>query len=191
MKKSCVLLVLLFLVMGAMAQWIPQNSGYSVELNSVFFINSDTGFCVGGPDNCGIGTGTVLKTTNGGADWINLTPGANYPTLHSVYFNDFHTGYMVGFATIFKTRDGGISWDSLFSMEGCRFLSTYFTNINTGLVVGYDEWFPVAGYILKTTDGGTTWSNTDAMPQWSVHFPDTTIGYSVGFGTIYKTSDGV
>jgi photosystem II stability/assembly factor-like uncharacterized protein len=190
MRELYILLILSFLVNGAMAQWMPQNSGYLIKLNSVFFINTDTGFCAGGLDNCGSGSGTVLKTTNGGADWINLTPKDNFPTLHSVYFNDAHTGYMVGFATIFKTRDGGSSWDSLFSMGGCRFLSTYFTDVASGFVVGYDEWFPVAGYILKTADGGTTWSNTEVMPQWSVYLPNAYNGYSVGFGTIYKTTDG-
>ena len=43
--------------------WVNQNSGITESLNSVKFINADTGWCAGN-------TGKILKTTNGGINWI-------------------------------------------------------------------------------------------------------------------------
>jgi len=180
---------MLVAVNGAMAQWVPQNSETDAELKSVFFLNDDTGYAVGGFNDCSEGTGYILKTIDGGDNWIDATSIASH-MLQSVYFTDLSTGYLSGFGNIYKTIDGGDTWNVMFSLGGYRFRSIYFSDINKGYAVGCDEWEPVGGVILKTSDGGITWNNTGAMPQWAIHFPDVYTGYSVGFGTIYKTIDG-
>ena len=53
-----------------MAQWLPQNSGTTKQLKSVYFTNVDTGYAVGHNDT-GDG-GIILKTNNGGIDWETL-----------------------------------------------------------------------------------------------------------------------
>ena len=54
--------------------------------------------------------GTILKTTNGGTNWITQ----NYSStenLFSVYFADSITGYAVGISgTILKTTNSGTNW---------------------------------------------------------------------------------
>jgi len=72
-------------------------------------------------------------------------------------------------------------------------MSVHFpVDTHTGYAVGG---FPVAGTILKTTNGGANWDSlTSGTTNWlsSVHFPvDAQTGYVVGSsGTILKTING-
>ena len=54
--------------------------------------------------------GTILKTTNGGTDWIEQSiKTTNY--LASVYFTDSNTGWIVGTnGTILHTTNGGVTF---------------------------------------------------------------------------------
>jgi photosystem II stability/assembly factor-like uncharacterized protein len=189
MKKLFYLLLLLFLTLNvADAQWVKLNSGTSQDLNSVYFTNPLTGYIVGD-------TGTILKTTNGGALWITLTSGT-LENLWSVYFTDTTTGYVVGSnGTILKTINGGKDWAILNSGIPNSLFSVYFPNANSGYVVG------TTGTILKTTDGGTTWISQvsgNAYDLFSVYFTSPDTGFVVGGvdwfqdsrSTIRKTTNG-
>jgi hypothetical protein len=94
----------LFLLPGiARAGWFWQNPlPQGNPLQSVFFVDNNTGYTVGS-------AGTILKTTNGGANWASQSSGTTN-TLFSVHFPlDAQTGYAVGeFGTILKTTDGGV-----------------------------------------------------------------------------------
>ena len=67
-------------------------------------------------------------------------------------------------------------------------LSVYFTDANTGLAVGG------YGTIVKTADGGTTWTTLacgTTSSLGSVYFTNATTGFAAGTtGTILKTTDG-
>jgi len=166
------------------ATWIPTPIDH--VLNSVFFINSDTGFAVGGNDY-GNYNGVILKTTDAGATWNELSSGTTHP-LRSVFFIDANTGFAVGdFGTIIKTTDGGNTWNSEQSGTIMPFYSVWFTNMNKGYVVGTDG-------IYKTLNGGLNWT-ADSSGTWnsftSVCFTDSTTAYVVGAsGCILKTGNG-
>ncbi|HEY7751848.1 MAG TPA: hypothetical protein VH917_06100, partial [Ignavibacteriaceae bacterium] len=71
MKNIVVLLFNLALIESIHAQWFWQNPlPQGNNLNTVYFINDDTGFVAGL-------NGAMLKTTNGGEDWScqNLSSG--------------------------------------------------------------------------------------------------------------------
>jgi len=86
--------------------WQLQNSGTNVALHSVHFINENVGWVVGE-------SGTILRTTNGGANWQLQTSGT-LQELWSVQFMDDSTGWVSGYqGTILKTTDGtarGFKW---------------------------------------------------------------------------------
>jgi len=46
MKEFFIFLIALLLGSGAMAQWFPQNSGTTKNLNSVYFTDANTGYAV-------------------------------------------------------------------------------------------------------------------------------------------------
>jgi hypothetical protein len=72
-------------------------------MNAIYFIDSNTGWVVGAD-------GIILKTTNGGDNWIPQRSGTiNY--FESVFFIDSNTGWAVGNdGTILKTNNGGVSF---------------------------------------------------------------------------------
>ena len=71
-------------------------------LEKVFFIDDLNGWVVGD-------SGLVLKTTNGGLDWIELSNNIN-EKLYSVYFESPLLGWAVGKNIIYVTSDGGLNW---------------------------------------------------------------------------------
>lgn len=64
--------------------------------------------------------------------------------------------------------------------------TVYFTNTDTGYAVGF-----CGNSVLKTTDGGVTWTNQISVSSGSlhsVHFPDPNVGFTVGWdGEIIRT----
>ena len=185
MKRLYILLFALFVICGAMAQWVPLNSGTTNNLNSLYFVDANTGYAVGD-------SGAIVKTADGGMNWESKNSGTTQ-FLRSVHFPANDIGYIVSDALILKTTDEGDSWNQQSEMPVYNFgKSVYFTDAETGFIVGeHDDGDPpVYGFIMKTVDGGSTWSNpNESMSQYAVHFPDPNTGYSVGFGGILKTTD--
>lgn len=157
-----------------------QTSGTLNNLFSVYFLNVDTGYAVGGD-------GTIIKTTNAGNNWSLLsscTPNA----LFSVYFIDADTGYAAGYdGTIIKTTNAGLSWFSLTSGTLAYLNKVFFTDAATGYIVGD------SGKVLKTINAGASWAplNTGTMENlYSVYFTDSNTAYAVGSNkTIIKTTN--
>jgi len=63
-----------------------------MTLRSVYFVNRNTGYIVGGDYTM---QGIILKTTNGGTSW-DIDSSSTYNYLTSVFFTDPDTGYAVG-----------------------------------------------------------------------------------------------
>ena len=135
---------------------VPKNLPTSATLRSVTFANDgNTGWAVGGA-----GSSIILKTTDGGDDWVQNTFRAP-ATLRSVTFaNDGNTGWTVGGSE--NIRDGNTGW----TVGGSE-------NIRDGNTV-----------ILTTTNGGDSWvRNTFRAPATlrSVTFAnDGNTGWAVG-----------
>jgi photosystem II stability/assembly factor-like uncharacterized protein len=171
---------------GAFAQsgWFWQNPmPQGNHLTDVFLIDNNTGWAVGY-------SGTILKTTNGGANWLLQTSGTSN-WLGSVHFTDTNTGWAVGNSgTILKTTNGGTVWTQQASVTISWLNSVYFTDSNTGWTVGGD--YPT-GIILKTTNGGINWTQQASVTNYglsSVYFTDSNTGWALGYATIFKTTNG-
>lgn len=110
---------------------------------SVFFLNQNTGW-IGG-------NGIVLKTTNGGENWINqLTTHAI--KVRSIQFTNGNTGWFCGDSLaggkIYCSTNGGDSWIQQFVAAGNN-PSLFIANENLGWAVGI-------GGNRRTTNGGFT-----------------------------------
>ena len=117
---------ILFTNIYSQSGWINQISGVTTNLNSVKFVNSQTGWCVGD-------SGKILKTTNGGLYWNPQFSGFHY-NLRALNFPSIDTGYIAGDSGIFlKTINGGDNWFRLNSvMSKINFSSVFFLNNNEG-----------------------------------------------------------
>jgi photosystem II stability/assembly factor-like uncharacterized protein len=152
--------------------WHKQESGTNLSIFALAFTDQNHGWAVAEQ-------ATYLRTTSGGESWevgrievslegvdIEATLAMVDPILYDVHFVDEQTGWMVGeFGKIYHSNDGGISWEeqqnSLLGQGGFEdalylpaLFGVYFTDSLNGLAVGLE------GKIVKTTDGGKTWSFT-------------------------------
>jgi photosystem II stability/assembly factor-like uncharacterized protein len=92
-------------------QWLPQSTGVSAELRSVYFTDVDNGYAVGWKPSSH--SPIVLRTTNGGSEWIQQqTPASEYLySYYSVHFVDQNTGWIGGDGgTILHTTNGGVTF---------------------------------------------------------------------------------
>jgi photosystem II stability/assembly factor-like uncharacterized protein len=166
-------------------------SGFPLQetLFDVKFTDANTGNVVGSK-------GTILRTTDGGASWINQESGT-VNELMGVSFTDTDTGTVVGFISsnglgiILRTTDGGTTWTSQptgINVVPSALLEVSFTDGNTGTIVGS------RGIILRSTDGGATWTRQTSGTMndlLGVSFTDSNTGTVVGQnGTILRTING-
>jgi photosystem II stability/assembly factor-like uncharacterized protein len=183
-----ILLILCLLTNSSFSQsgWLYQYCGMYASLNSVFFVNPNTGYIAG--EN-----GIILKTTNSGVNWFYQQ--SCFPGIHdAIFFIDANTGYVTGLSYnntgIGKTTNGGENWYVAFSTY-INCLTLFFTNESTGYVGGK------YGYFRKTTNGGFDWFNMDSITYdhiQSIYFTDLSTGYAVGggfdSGIVMKTTNG-
>ncbi len=178
-NKYVCFLVLLFLISSqCFSQWIIQSSGTTRFLGGMYFIDANTGYITGD-------SSMVLKTTNGGTNWIMLNTGtSNDNYFYDAYFFNANTGYICGgyfggwdYGKIMFTSNGGANWIEQHSGLNESLWSITFTDSHTGYCAGY--W----GEILKTTDAGANWLNISTASTadiWSVVFTSANTGYVAG-----------
>lgn len=136
--------------------WESQFPLTSSVLNSVSFVDSSNGWVIGM-------AGTILRTTDGGTNWDNLTDTLLATNLFDVQFVTDSIGWIVGAeGTIWKSVDAGENWTVQTSGITIDFEKVYFINTTTGWVVGYQ------GTILYTTDGGTTWTSQPSPNNYNL-----------------------
>lgn len=200
-------------------------------LHAIDFADANHGWAVGD-------AGTIVSTDNGGSSWLLLQHRDDF-WLNDVQFVSTTVGWAVGGrgvepfnALIQYTSDGGLNWTeqrnwvSVIDTFDCSTIDTSWINAiemldaTTGFAVGGRWTTATGGIILKTTDGGGTWTalavNTDTVlkavsegddchPGQSLDtvivnrtsrfhgasFIDVNTGWAVGMaGIIVKTTDG-
>lgn len=147
------------------------------------FIDQNTGYAV-----AGFGDGDILKTTNAGETWVSQVSSYTLP-LYGIAFTSANTGYLAGSINIKKTTNGGSNWiDAYTSTTNEIFGDVFFTNANTGYVVGS------YGKLLKTTNAGVNWNST-SIPGGgtfigSIYFVNDNTGFVTGDNNAaLKTTD--
>jgi photosystem II stability/assembly factor-like uncharacterized protein len=183
------IIISVFQVVYSQTGWVLQNSGVSIQVNDIHFVNHNTGFAV-------CNNSTLLRTTNGGVNWTPYTI-SNY-SLYKVRFFDENTGMIGSNGRILKSTNSGLNWAISYNSAGgleCWLLNpntiyfqeglsltistdrgqswTYktagtttggvsFINQNTGWINSYSYYAPppwLSITVLKTTDGGNNWAS--------------------------------
>lgn len=185
------------------ASWNRQNLGGPKHAARIRFLGSDYGWAAGG-DLC------QLNTTNGGDEWgQKFLPNTRYPNdtveFNGVSFVTPQMGWLVagrwpvadtfsgGQGWIVKTIDRGDSWVTQRRDTTYDFYDCWFVDEQTGWVAGGDDrnFRPV---MLKTTDGGASWSQqylpASARFLRSICFISQSEGWACGrSGTVVHTTD--
>lgn len=148
------------------------------ELNDVFLINEQLGWIVGNK-------GIVLKTTDGGVNWVKKNLPFQYDLLKVFFYNQNYGWIGTANGRILITTDGGENWnESLIQNDFTYFDAIYFTTPLVGHIsIGKYR----AVYIMKSTDGGYTWikkdslvSATTASRWYAIDFYNENFGVVVG-----------
>jgi photosystem II stability/assembly factor-like uncharacterized protein len=184
--------------------WSSQSPPTNYDLYDLYFINADTGWAAGGDFASfpsGIDDRIILNTTNGGNTWTIQHGEAYKQPLKSIYFIDQNSGYATGpGGVIMHTTDGGINWAEQQVLSSFSFNDVFFSDPNTGFVVGDYLGLPHHSVIYKTTDGGSNWIETQLGTDEiidGIYFTDEMNGWAAGnnygsgnIGVVYHTTDG-
>ena len=152
-------------------------------ISDIEFVNPSTGYAVAGYSG-----GDILKTTNAGVTWTSQITSYTLP-IYGIAFTSEGTGYLAGSLSVYKTTNGGTNWTTIYtSTTNEIFSDIFFTNANTGYVIGS------YGRLLKTTNAGANWVATTISGSGSflssIYFVNENTGYAVGdFNVAVKTTD--
>ena len=144
----------------AASGWQAQTSGVSQDLMCVSAVNKTTAWA-GGADG-------ILKTTDGGTTWKKQTlPDAAF----CVYAVNAQVAWAAGYGGAYRTTNGGATWKLVLKNDpptlhsGTYSVAVTATDSNTAWVCNLawiqSFWDPFPQYswgIIKTENGGTTWS---------------------------------
>jgi photosystem II stability/assembly factor-like uncharacterized protein len=177
--------------------WEKQTSGTDLDLYSVFFIDSSTGWAVGRATWFNDPHNVILHTADGGGHWVTQYATEEGP-FYSVYFTDANNGWVAGCyylispglnGWILHTTDGGKTWQTNLIVNQTLLRDISFNNDQFGYATG---WFGVV------MNGGANWQkivvDTSAY-LFTACFVSQTRGWvggdeSLGNGLLYTTYDG-
>ncbi|RMH16119.1 MAG: oxidoreductase, partial [Gemmatimonadetes bacterium] len=139
----------------------PQPSGTDALLQAVSAVDTSLVWVSGH-------RGVVLRTTDGGATWTRLaTPAGDSLQFRDVDAFDERTAALLSagpgtLSRLYRTRDGGATWTLQFLMDHPDgFLDcAAFWDADTGFA--YGDAVEGVLYVLRTDDGGRTWTRLGA-----------------------------
>jgi photosystem II stability/assembly factor-like uncharacterized protein len=156
--------------------WTAQESGTTVLLRDVHFVDTQRGWAVGD-------SGTILATTDSGDTWVPQQSGVT-ARLNGVAFADDQTGIAVGLSgTVLRTTNGGTTWTPV-AFPFTEYIDVHFVDELYGWLTGLNG-------VWATTNGGVSWVQQFSTRFMSaVTFIDRDRGWAVGGGTIIRTTNG-
>ena len=135
--------------------WIVQK--VVTGMNALYVIDRNVVFVVG--------EGKILRTLNGGMDWIDISPDLINRTLGSIRFINANVGTVTGYyndgsgdnkGLILSTIDGGETWNEKILPEFFSIENLQFINDSTGYFVG------------NGIDGRFFCVTTDTLNSWTM-----------------------
>jgi len=157
-------------------QWIQQNSGTTEHLADICMHDANIGWVSGN-------LGTLLKTSNGGANWFSINTGITL-NISSIKFINALTGWFATRITgrIYKSTNGGLNWSQQFQTSA-TIQAISFTDSLYGWAASFN------GKVFRTSNGGISWDSTTVNSGLNdVVFLNRYTGWACGIG-IFKTTD--
>ena len=178
--------------------WFAVNISTPNPVKDIFFITASEGWAAVGDVNNSTGSGEIWHTIDGGLSWAQQTPSTTEARL-GVAMASSSTGWVVGSKNgplnIDATVNGGTNWTN--QTDANIFGWTYkidALSATTAFVIGRAFFPSVTGFIIKTANGGNTWTqnNTGTIPFLNgMDMVNADTGFVAGdAGTIMTTTDG-
>lgn len=162
--------------------WEVQQTLNAAYMEDVEVLDAQTVLALG---QIPFGPRFILRTTDGGQSWNDVAP--SQAVFMDSDFIDASTGWVVG-GRIYKSTNGGLSWVEQFTPSDLLY-SVSFADALHGWAVG---WGPT---LLRTTDGGQTWTPQTANAPGTALFAVQALGPDVAWiagadGFVARTTDG-
>jgi photosystem II stability/assembly factor-like uncharacterized protein len=138
------------------AQWVQQTSGTTASLTDVVMLDTVTAIV-------GARNGSIFRTTNAGATWVDVTLPLSYGGYwNAISFFDSTNGVIVGDGgVVMTTPNGGKGWLWHYIPGGKKCLSALCVGPGS-FYVGADS-----GWVYNTSDTGRTW-NAEKISAWPI-----------------------
>ncbi len=195
----------IFLTTDGGESWVEVDSGISRGiLVTVAFTDQMIGYAAGQDWDGNIPT-LILRTEDGGQTWTKATLPQVFGSVDKVYFSESGVGWGIGFdfgnfQSLLLRSEDGINWveQEHPSHEDAGLFGISFPSEGVGYAVGSYGWDNPTPYLIKTVDGGDTWTELDPPLEEAtlsdVLFLDDQYGVAVGnsgeLGVILVTEDG-
>lgn len=178
--------------------WTTQTIPINVSLNSVCFVNSSLGFACGDGGYVFIYNSSWPATSTGTSKTVDDLKQIQFVStaVGWALSPTNNGGWSTGSNTLYKSINGGSSFesqpiiDSNYPSTVFKIYSMYFVDANVGFL-------STDGGILRTNNGGTTWSYLPIQPDisnvkyFTVMYTDANNGWVGGFGgRIKRTARG-
>jgi photosystem II stability/assembly factor-like uncharacterized protein len=161
---------------------------FNTRVDDIFMINMQNGYAVAGD--------LIVKTIDGGNNWNTIKVDTSIYCRSVEFIND-QKGFVGGFATHFSTNnilrmtvDGGTSWSDLSGLLNpvARLGICGLAIADSSTIYGCGNFFSDSAYIIKSTDGGNSWSFMD-MHFYATHlidlfFLNKDTGFATGSGPL-------
>lgn len=162
--------------------WLARNPRRLGAASSIAWPTAQTGFAT-------IGTGYLLSTSDGGENWSESTLIEGVYTPEVIFADQNHGVIFTWSDTFYYTVNRGGIWQKRVLPSGSYGITNaFFATPLVGYAVG------AAGLILKTIDGGLTWSKStgpDGANLQDLFFFDANTGIICSYWNgIHKTTDG-
>jgi photosystem II stability/assembly factor-like uncharacterized protein len=179
------------------AFWQVQRTPTSGSYGSVRAVSRNVVWATG-IENSG---GVVIRTTDGGDTWMNVTGNLPQMNPYCIFATDSLQAWIgTDFGQIYATINGGSSWSHQVYPAPQGFIDgIWFFDANNGYALG-DPGTPGRFVMLQTTNGGVTWSHTAHEPpaqpgDWGCFntfcWTDRNHGWFGGKnGLVWRTTDG-
>ena len=130
----------------------PAGISRFIDLIAIHFINSNIGYAVGTES-------TLIKTTDGGMNWVDVSPEGN-ADFYDVFFFTELIGFYTTNSSIWKTTDGCQSWN-LVTVNGSLWCPQHlnFIDDSVGLYSNTNS-----EYYFRSVDAGNSWDSVSINP---------------------------
>jgi len=129
--------------------WVESAGPTRSIINDMHFLSRTVGFAVGNK-------GAILRTTDGGTNWIDLSKGdiKGYLAIHGLAANDLWIGTN---QRVLHSTDMGENWTEKLLIAGGNF--TDVLEVSPTRILACSS----TGLIYRTTDGGTNWDTVHTI----------------------------
>jgi len=162
-------------------------SGFGGKLNSITFLNINTGIAVGLRYGYQSNYQIILKTTNSGENWTEIA-GYGNGNLYDIKKSSTNELFACGSNLLLRSTDMGFNWTNIQLIENAIYKSIDFKGLN-GITIGSN------GNMLNTSNNGVNWINNFSSNRIgygvnSIKFYNKLIGYAVTGNRVLKTTNG-